>query len=208
MTGRSRRNLSANRNPTAAPAHDLQWLLGHLGFGTRHQVARALPHDVGVYFNFTFHRKIALTFVRKLVFHELGVATRIDRLHAPKIILITNPKSPELFICPLSITSGIDRSPIGLGMVFFSLSNSCQTSSRYWASRSAMPARLSSLPNFLSWPATGPVNSQCRSFSVKQDPQHYEGHGNVEGERREVCALPFPVLQVQIEAQAGHKQRT
>jgi hypothetical protein len=26
---------------------------------------------------------------------------RIDRFHAPKIILITNPKSPELFVRPL-----------------------------------------------------------------------------------------------------------
>jgi hypothetical protein len=47
-----------------------------------------------------------------------------------------------------------------------------------------------------------------RNDGNEQDAQHYEGHRNVEGERREVCALPFPVLQVQIEAQAGHKQRT
>jgi hypothetical protein len=71
------------------------------------------------------------------------------------------------------------------------------------------------------WSATGPVNSHCRQFlgqllitgierndGNEQDAQHYEGHRNVEGERREVCALPFQVLQVQIEAQAGHKQRT
>jgi len=47
-----------------------------------------------------------------------------------------------------------------------------------------------------------------RNDGNEQDAQHDEGHRNVEGERGEVCALPFPVLQVQIEAEAGHKQRT
>jgi len=95
-----------------------------------------------------------------------------------------------------SITSGIDE-PIRSARQAFELANLFELV----CDRTGQLA----LPQFLGQFFITGIE---RDNGNEQDAQHYEGHRNVEGEGREVCALPFPVLQVQIEAQAGHKQRT